>query len=57
MDNYQTDAMPGKVLRGMLIALVVGVAGLMLVLSQTVLGGVWGRLFDSLLGVSSGHVS
>jgi predicted ferric reductase len=53
----QSDDVLGKVLRVMLGTLVLGLVGLFLVLSQTPLGSVWNRMFDSVFGVSSGHMT
>ncbi len=52
-----SDAMLGKILRGMLVALAVGVLGLMLLLSQTPLGDAWSHLFDAIFGVSTGQMT
>lgn len=52
-----SDSFIGKVLRVMLAALALGLAGLFLLLSQTALGGVWSRLLDSVFGASTGQMT
>lgn len=52
----ENDQMIRTAVRWMLYTMVVGIVGLILILSQTPLGAVWQRLFDAALGVSSENV-
>lgn len=56
-DLTSSDAMLGKILRVMLGALALGLVGLILILLQTPPGALWNRMFDSLFGASTGHMT
>lgn len=47
----------GKLMRILLLTLGLALAGLILLLSQTALGGVWSRMFDATFGASTGHLT
>lgn len=52
-----SDALIGKILRGMLLAVALALLGLLLLLSQTALGDVSSRGLDAVFGASSGHMT
>lgn len=58
MNEWNTsDTMLKKILRGLLLALAIAVAGLIFLLLQTALGGASSRMLDAVFGASTGHMT